>query len=150
MQAAGLAVASAMRPTASVKGTDGIPWDQVFAGPDDGEFIKILEGDPLALQVVEYRFARSLIQRNPAPVPFEECRTPVQVIGSDQNRIWPYDMVVENFNRLGGPKELVRLHGRGQWESNRAFHEEYCDHVLSWFYDLGARDLLKQSGFQRG
>lgn len=143
MQATGLAVASAARPTASVKGTEGIPWEGVFAGPEDGEFIKILEGDPLALQKVEFRFARSLIRRNPAPVPFEECRTPIQVIGSDQNRIWPYEMVVENYNRLGGPKELVRLHGRGQWESNRAFHEEYCDHVLSWFLDLGAREMLR-------
>jgi alpha-beta hydrolase superfamily lysophospholipase len=144
LQATGLAVAATARPTMSVKGTEGIPWEDVFGGPGDDEFIKILEGDPLALQRVEFRFARSLIKEQPAPVPFEDCRTPVQVIASDENDIWPYEMVEEYYNRLGGPKELVRLHGKPQWESNRRFHEEYCDHVLTWFIDLGAARLLNR------
>jgi alpha-beta hydrolase superfamily lysophospholipase len=143
MQATGLAVASAARPGYSIKGTEGIPWGDVFAGPGDDEYLKVLEADPLALQRVEMRFARSLIKRQPAPVPFEECRTPIQIIASDQNKIWPYEMIVENYSRLGGPKELVRLHGKGQWESNRAFHEEYCDHVISWFLDNGADRALR-------
>ena len=138
VQATGLAVANAARPTGSVKGTDGIPWGDVFGGPGDEEFVKTLEGDPLALQKVEMRMARSLIRNQPAPVPFDRCRTPIQMIASDENRIWPYEMVVENYNRLGGPKEFVRLQGRPQWESNREFHELYCDHVISWFQDNGA------------
>ncbi len=145
LQATGLALAASARPTMSVEGTRGIPWEDVFGAPDDDEFIKILENDPLALQKVELRFARSLIKEQPAPVPFEKCTTPVQMIASDQNRIWPYEMVVENFERLGGPKEFVRLYGKPQWESNRRFHEEYCDHVDAWFRDNGAADLLNRA-----
>jgi alpha-beta hydrolase superfamily lysophospholipase len=145
LQASGLAVASAARPTITVKGTKGIPWEDVFGGPDDEEFIKILEDDPLALQRVELRFARSLIKSQPAPVPFEACRTPVQIIASDENKIWPYEMVEENYARLGGPKELVRLHGKPQWESNRPFHEAYCDHVDSWFREHGAAEALRRA-----
>jgi hypothetical protein len=69
----------------------------------------------------------------PAPVHFEDCRTPVQVIASEANQIWPYEMVVRNFTRLGGPKELITLPNAPQWETNREFHENYCAEVIRWF-----------------
>lgn len=138
MKAAGLAVASRAAPTAGSKATSAIPFDWVFDGPGDDEMIPILIDDPLALHDVEYRFAYSLVQRQRAPVPFEECRTPVQVIASEKNRIWPYEMVVRNFTRLGGPKELLTLPGIGQWSFGRQFNEDYAKLVIRWFKQNGA------------
>ena len=38
----------------------------------------------------------------------------------------------------GGPKELITLEGKPQWELNREFHEAYCAHVIRWFEANGA------------
>jgi hypothetical protein len=46
--------------------------------------------------------------------------------------------VTRNYQRLGGPKELITLDGRPQWELNREFHELYCGHVIRWFESNGA------------
>ncbi len=138
LKAAGLAFGTRVRPTATIKGTEGIPWEDVFGASDDGPMIKVLEEDPLSLQKVEFRMSHSLIRRQAAPVPFEDCRTPVQVIASEQNRIWPFELVVRNFKRLGGPKEFITLAGKPQWEFNREFHETYCAHVIRWFKANGA------------
>jgi hypothetical protein len=46
--------------------------------------------------------------------------------------------VTRNYERLGGPKELVTLSGRPQWELNREFQEEYCALVIRWFRQHGA------------
>ena len=35
--------------------------------------------------------------------------TTVQLIASESNRIWRYDVVVSNYQRLAGPKQLVTL-----------------------------------------
>jgi alpha-beta hydrolase superfamily lysophospholipase len=138
LKAAGLAVLSRLRPTLAIKGIHGIPWEDVFGAPDDKRLIETLEGDPLTLQQVEFRFTYSLIRKQPVPVPFEHCRTPVQIIASDRNAIWPYEMVARNFGKLGGPKELITLQGKPQWEANRDFHEMYTDHVVHWFDQHGA------------
>jgi len=138
LKAMGLAVSSKVRPTYSIPGPKGIPFEAVFAGPGDDAYIEKLKQDPLGMQQSELRMAYSLIKRQRAPVPFEQCRTPVQVIASEANEIWPYEMVAENFSKLGGPKELVTLPGAPQWEANRQFHETYCAHVVKWFRANGA------------
>ena len=138
LKAMGLAVSSKVMPTFSIPGHEGIPFDAVFSGPGDDEYIETLLKDPLGLQQSELRMAYSLIKRQRAPVPYNECRTPVQIIASEKNEIWPYEMVVANYNKLGGPKELVSLPNAPQWESNRAFHETYCGHVIKWFRANGA------------
>lgn len=128
----------AMRPSRSVKGTSTFPWKDVFTGPGDEKFIKLLEEDPLGLQVVKYRMAHTLLRRRVPRVQFEDCVTPTQVIASEDNAIWPYATTVQYYNRLGGPKELITLEGKGQWELNQAFHEMYCGHVMDWFGQHGA------------
>ncbi len=138
LKGAGLAVSSRVRPTYSIPGPKGIPFEAVFGGPGDEEYIEILKQDPLGMQQSELRMAYSLIRRQPAPVPYEKCHTPVQLIASDANEIWPYEMVARNFGKLGGPKEMVTLQGAPQWESNRQFHENYCAHVVRWFRANGA------------
>ena len=128
----------AFRPSRSVKGTKTFPWKHVFTGPGDEKYIKLLENDPLGLTVVKYRMAHTMLRRRVPRVQFEDCRTPVQVIASRLNAIWPYATTVQYYNRLGGPKELVTLEDKGQWELNQAFHEMYCGHVMNWFAKHGA------------
>ncbi len=138
LKSMGLGVLTRLRPTYSVPGHKGIPFEAVFAGEGDDAYIDLLQQDPLGMQRSEFRMAHSLIKRQWAPVSYEDCRTPVQIIASDENEIWPYEMVTKNFARLGGPKELITLQGAPQWESNRAFHEEYCSHAIKWFRANGA------------
>jgi alpha-beta hydrolase superfamily lysophospholipase len=128
----------ALRPTFSIKGTRSFPWKTVFTGPGDARFLPLLEQDPLGLKKVSLRMGHSMLRPRPPKVAFEDCRTPVQVIASEANAIWPYETTVRYYERLGGPKELITLHGKGQWELNQEFHAEYCGHVMRWFEAHGA------------
>jgi pimeloyl-ACP methyl ester carboxylesterase len=132
-KAGGLASLAAMRPTTSIPGTKSVPWEWIYGGPGDDEMIATLERDPLSLRKIELRMMNSILQKRPAPVSFEACRLPVQVIATDENKVCPYELVTRNYARLGGPKELIDMHGHPQWETNRAFNEEYCAHVIRWF-----------------
>jgi pimeloyl-ACP methyl ester carboxylesterase len=137
-KAAALSLAALVRPTTEMPGTQAVPWEWIFAGPGDDEGIRLLQGDPLSLQTIQIRMVSSILQKLPPPTPFEQCRTPVQVIASNRNLVCPYELVTRNYRRLGGPKELVTLDGRPQWELNREFHELYCGHVIRWFQANGA------------
>jgi hypothetical protein len=136
--AVGTTLGALLRPTFSVPGTKTVPWGDVFAGPGDDRLIRIMEYDPLTLKKVELRMSKSVMQRRPPRVPFEDCRTPVQLIASTHNKLWSYDMVVRNHEQLGGPKELITLDGKPMWELNREFSETYCAHVIAWFRQHGA------------
>ncbi len=132
-KSAGVALAAIAAPAAALAGRDAIQWDWVFGGDGDRERIELLQQDPLSLKRIELRMVSSILRRRRAPVPFESCRTPVQVVMSDRNRVCPERLVVRNFERLGGEKELVRLEGKPQWELNQAFQEAYCQPVIRWF-----------------
>ena len=140
-KAFGLGALSRLRPSTALDGTRIVPWEWIYGGPGDRQMIELLEQDPLSLRRVELRMAHSILERRSPPVPFERCRTPVQVIASDRNRVCPFELVTRNYERLGGPKELVVLEGRPQWEFNRPFHEAYCAHVMRWFEANGAARL---------
>lgn len=127
------AFASRVRPTTGLKGVWVIPWQYVFAGPEDDRFRTLLARDPLSLQRGEASLGYSLMQHLPPPVAFEDCRTPVQVIVSTCSRIWKPMPILRSYFRLGGPKELVTLRGSPHWEMSRQFHQRYCDHVIAWF-----------------
>jgi pimeloyl-ACP methyl ester carboxylesterase len=137
-KAAALSVAALLRPTTEMPGTQAVPWEWIFGGPGDDEGIRLLQGDPLSLQTIQIRMVSSILEKLPPPTPFEQCRTPVQVIASNRNLVCPYELVTRNYGRLGGPKELITLDGKPQWELNREFHEQYCAHVIRWFEANGA------------
>ncbi|HUG14281.1 MAG TPA: alpha/beta hydrolase [Thermomicrobiales bacterium] len=138
-KAVALAGATAARPTTGMPGPKSVPWEWIYGGTGDDEMITLLENDPLSLQTIQFRLMNSIVQRMPAAVQFESCRTPVQVIASSENKVCPYDLVKRNYERLGGPKELVTLDGKPQWEMNREFNEVYCAHVIRWFKMHGAQ-----------
>jgi hypothetical protein len=71
-------------------------------------------------------------------VPFEECRTPVQLINSELNTIWPIGINDRTYARLGGPKEIVTLEGMDQWSLSTEFAAAYAGHVLRWFNSVDA------------
>jgi alpha-beta hydrolase superfamily lysophospholipase len=137
-KAAALKLACSVRPTTEMPGSQAVPWEWIFGGPGDDDGIRLLQEDPLSLRTIQLRMLSSILEKRPAPVPFEDCRTPVQVIASDRNLVCPYPLVLRSYQRLGGPKELITLPGRPQWELNREFHEEYCTHVVRWFEAHGA------------
>ena len=146
-KAAMLAGAAALRPSTSIPGSKSVPWEWIFGGPGDDENIRLLQRDPLGLRRIELRMMNSILARQSPPVRFEDCRVPVQVIASDRNRVCPYELVTRNYQRLGGPKELITLSGRPQWETNRAFNEAYCAHVIRWFDQHGADSrIARQPG----
>ena len=133
-------VGSKLSPTYSIKATDAIPWDDVFGRPDDAHFRDVFENDPLRNEAFEFRMAASMLKSMKPPVPFEQCRTPIQLIASERSQIWPFEMNVSYFQRLGGPKELVTLAGKPHWEFNREFDETFCAHAIRWFTLNGAWD----------
>ena len=131
-KAAGLAVGRRLMPAARMKTARMVPVRDVFGAPDEERYVDLLARDPLGMNTSTFRFMHSFAKRYRPPVPFEECRTPVQVLASDKNLIWPYDVVVGNYERLGGPKELVTLRDRPQWWFRRDWMEEYMAHVIRW------------------
>jgi pimeloyl-ACP methyl ester carboxylesterase len=137
-KATALRIAALVRPTTEMPGTQAVPWEWIFAGPGDDEGIRLLQGDPLSLHTIQIRMVSSILEKLPPPTPFEQCHTPVQVIASNRNLVCPYELVTRNYRRLGGPKELITLDGRPQWELNREFNELYCNHVIRWFEANGA------------
>jgi pimeloyl-ACP methyl ester carboxylesterase len=128
-----LGILALVRPTLSIPASQSAPWDRIHEGPDDERMRDVMGRDPLALQRVQLRMASSLMRTRQTRVPFEQCETPVQVVATDRNRLWPYEMVKRNFERLGGPKELITLEGKPMWQLDREFVEDYCSHAVRWF-----------------
>jgi pimeloyl-ACP methyl ester carboxylesterase len=123
-----------------VAAESALPWTTIFSSDEDAPLLEAFRDDPLRVRRFEFRLAGSMLKNMPPPVPFEQCRTPVQVIASEQSGLWPYEMNVRYFERLGGPKELVTLTGKDQWEYTLEFHEQYAAHVMRWFTQQGAFD----------
>jgi pimeloyl-ACP methyl ester carboxylesterase len=146
----GVTAGATMRPTLSIPARQALPWTTIFSGPDDGPLLKAFARDPLRVRRFEYRLAQSMMMAEPPPVPFEENRTPVQLIASEKSRLWPYQMHLRYYERLGGPKELVTLHGVDQWVYTREFHEMYAAHVIRWFRRNGAEVAAPEEGGTAG
>jgi len=136
---AALPIASVVGPSISRPSASIVPPEWIFEGSGDQRVMDLLQHDPLGFKRVTLRLVSMLGKRLPAPVQYESCHTPVQLIASANNRIWRYRDLVKNFVRLAGPKELVTLHSAGQWEYNAAFAEAYAAHVIQWFRAHGGQ-----------
>jgi alpha-beta hydrolase superfamily lysophospholipase len=134
LQVAAIASPSISRPSASI-----VPLEWIFEGSGDQRVVDLLQHDPLSFKRVTLRMVSRLGKRLPAPVPYEACHTPVQLIASENNHIWRYDSLVRNYQRLGGPKQLITLRGVGQWDYNPEFAEMYAAHVIRWFKSNGGQ-----------
>ena len=137
-----LAGAQRVRPSSTIPLQQLMRYEDVFEEPGDAELTSVLARDPLALKRINFKMAYSMAGKHPPRVPFEECRTPVQVIASEHNKLFPYRMVRRSYERLGGPKELVTLAGKGMWGLSREFNDSYCAHVIRWFSANGAATVV--------
>lgn len=142
-KAFGTRLGAFLRPSTEFDAMKVIHWDWVFSGPDDGPRIELLANDPLSLRRIQLKMVSSILQRHVPPVPFEQCRTPVQAILSTSNRVCPYELASANFARLSGPKDLVVQAGVGQWQLDRAFNDTYCEQVIRWFDANGAHRIAR-------
>lgn len=125
--------ARAVVPSLGLPAKMAFPWEAIFSGPGDEWLLQIFENDPLRVRSYKLPLAHSLIQRRKPPVSFERCTTPVQLIVSEASRMWPVEMNLRYFNRLGGPKEWVLLADMDQWSFQRGFQEMYAGLVMRWF-----------------
>jgi pimeloyl-ACP methyl ester carboxylesterase len=139
VQGLGIAVLEKVAPWVQFDAEKAVPWEAIFASEEDAAAYELYRRDPLRIQRYNVHLARGLFARRRPPVPFEECATPVQLITSEKNNIWPAHINERAFARLGGPKELVVLEGQDQWSVSQAFNELYAGHVVSWFDRHGAQ-----------
>lgn len=128
-----LAVAHRLWPTRTIEMHKAVPWDDLFGPKGRWPFRELFEHDPLRNEGYQYRLAYSMLRRRSLPVPFEDCRTPIQLIASEKNKLWSYDLNLRAYQRLGGEKELVTLEGKPHWEWTREFDETFCSHALGWY-----------------
>jgi alpha-beta hydrolase superfamily lysophospholipase len=133
-----LAVAHRIWPTYSVEMHEAVPWDDLFGPEGRWPFRETFENDPLRNHGFQYPLVYSMLRKRDVPVRFEECRTPIQIIASDRNRLWHYNVNLRAYRRLGCEKELVTLEGKPQWEFTLEFEEAYCAHAIEWFRKQGA------------
>lgn len=125
-------------PTRTVDMRIAVPWDDLFGKEEDTAYRRIFEGDPLRNKGYQYPLAYSMLKNHKPRAPFEACRTPIMLIVSELNELWPMSMNVRSYNRLGGEKEMIVLEGKPHWEFKREFDEIFCAHAMGWFARHGA------------
>ena len=133
VQGWGIAVIEKVAPWVQFDAEKAVPWEAIFASEEDAAAYELYKRDPLRIQRYNVHLARQLFARRKPPVTFEECTTPVQLLTSENNNIWPPHINERAFARLAGPKELVVLEGEDQWSVSQAFNELYAGHVVRWF-----------------
>jgi pimeloyl-ACP methyl ester carboxylesterase len=111
-----------------------MPFESIF----DEEMVEVFEHDPLRITHWTIGTGATMAKARKPPVPFEQCRTPVQVLVSERSLLWPPETSIRNFGRLGGPKELVVMAGEKQWSFSQRFAERYGGHAIEWFRANGA------------
>jgi uncharacterized protein len=139
LQGMGLAALEKVAPWVQFDAEKAVPWEAIFSSEEDQAAYELYRRDPLRIERYNVHLARDLFRRRTPPVPFEQCRTPVQLISSELNKIWPPEINDRTFARLGGEKELVTLEGMDQWSVSQEFAAAYAGHVLRWFEQAGDR-----------
>lgn len=134
--------AAVSRPELGLDAYDILPWETVFASSTARHFWQRFENDPLRTPGFQFSLIATLIKANAPPTPFEECQTPVQVIASEKSDLWPYQMNLRYYNRLGGPKEFATLAGHNQWDVTSEFYDEYAENVARWFKNYPESDVV--------
>lgn len=106
-----------------------VPWEEIIE-----PHVDTLRKDPLAITAYSTALAATMAKPMPPPVPFEECRTPCQMLVSEKSRLWPLEHNRRAYERLGSPKkEWVLIEGAPQWSLRDEFVETYTGNVIRWF-----------------
>lgn len=136
VQGFGIAVIEKLMPWITFDAEKAVPWEAIFSSEEDQAAYAIYKRDPLRIKRYNVHLARDLFKRRKPPVAFEDCRTPIQLISSMRNKIWPPAINDRTFARLGCEKELVRMDA-DQWSVAQEFNAEYAGHVMQWFDKVG-------------
>lgn len=111
-----------------------LPWDDVVE-----PYVDVFRDDPLNIPHYTVALAATMAKPMKAPVPFEECRTPCQVIASENSRLWPPEHNRRAYERLGSPKkEFVLLEGAPYGALRKDFVDVFSGHMIRWFRENGA------------
>jgi len=111
-----------------------VPWDDII-DPHHETY----DRDPLKITTYGVGLAATMSKRWSPPVPFEECRTPIQMVASEKSQLWPVEHVRKAYERLGSPvKEFVLMEGAPQWSLQPAFVDEWMGNVLRFFKANGS------------
>jgi alpha-beta hydrolase superfamily lysophospholipase len=111
-----------------------LPWDDII-----DPHVETYKNDPLVISHFTVGLAATMAKRMRAPVPFEECRTPCQMIVSEKSRLWPVEHNRRAYERLGCPrKEWVLLEGAPQWSMQDDYMHTFTENVIRWFSENGA------------
>ncbi|HET7450833.1 MAG TPA: alpha/beta hydrolase [Gaiellaceae bacterium] len=138
LQGMGLAVLEKVAPWVQFDAEKSVPWEAIFGSEEDQAAYAIYRKDPLRIERYNVHLARDLFRPRKPPVSFEDCRTPVQLITSLRNNIWPPGTNDKTYARLGCEKEHVEMDA-DQWSVSEAFNAEYAGLVLKWFEKVGDR-----------
>jgi pimeloyl-ACP methyl ester carboxylesterase len=133
VQGWGLAVLEKVMPWIQFDAEKSVPWDAIFSSEEDQAAYALYREDPLRIKRYNIHLARQLFKKRTPPVSFEDCRTPIQLITSELNKIWPPHINEGTYKRLGCEKELILLEGLDQWAVSREFNDLYAGHVMRWF-----------------
>ena len=85
----GVAVLEKLAPWARFNAEKAVPWEAIFAAEEDAAAYELYRRDPLADPALQRASCPRALQAADSPVRFEACRTPVQLITSAKNNIWP-------------------------------------------------------------
>lgn len=100
--------------------------------PHDRHFLARWNHDPLPIRLVSVRFLASIVT-TPACVSFEENTLPILVLVQGADQMIDPDETVASYERLGGPKKLIRLDGFNHISMNPAFYQRIVDACDAWF-----------------
>jgi len=137
LQGVGVGVLERLAPWVTFNAWKVVPFEAIFCTDEDKVAFEIYKKDPLRVKRYNVHLARDMFRPRKHPVSFEDCRTPVQLITSELNTIWPPRINARAHARLGGEKDLVVLENLDQWSVSREFAEIYAANVLRWFDQIG-------------
>jgi pimeloyl-ACP methyl ester carboxylesterase len=129
----GARMAKALKLDLAWEAETALPWDDII-----DPHVETYKRDPLVIEHFTVGLAATMAKRMRPPVPFEECRTPCQMIVSEKSRLWPASHNRKAYERLGGKKEFVLLEGAPQWSMHDDFLHAFTGNVIRWFRENGA------------
>ncbi len=104
-----------------------------------GDTISFLENDPLVLKRIKAKTLRSFMKAKPA-MALEEISTPVFVIQSEKDDVFPLDYIQKIFSKLNCKKKLKVFTGLS---SNMMFEnvKELSPPIMNWLSEIHSVDF---------
>lgn len=116
-----------------------LPFDRLRV-PSQRSAVELMRSDPLVCRAYSLRALGSLAH-TPLPKPLSAIRTPVMLLGSTEDEVFPAPHVESIFERLRGPKRYVNLEGLPHLIYFYRV-DEVADAIADWFRSPANRQPL--------